>query len=128
MKRSLMLAGAAALCCLVVGTTASAQDLVITNARVLDGTGNLIPNGTVVAQAGRIVSVTAGPAPTGIARTVQRIDARGMTVLPAYIDAHRHLVHGVAPWGEKAKAQPEGRMIAYLRPEFPSIRDWLDAP
>jgi len=41
---------------------------------------------------------------------------------------HRHLVHGVAPWGETATAQPEGRMIAYLRPEFPSIREWLAAP
>jgi len=41
---------------------------------------------------------------------------------------HRHLVHGVAPWGERATAQPEGRMIAYLRPEFPSIGDWLAAP
>lgn len=41
---------------------------------------------------------------------------------------HRHLLHGVAPWGEGATAQPEGRMIAYLRPEFPSIEDWLDAP
>lgn len=41
---------------------------------------------------------------------------------------HRHLVHGVAPWGEHATAAPEGRMIAYLRPEFPAIADWLNAP
>jgi len=41
---------------------------------------------------------------------------------------HRHLVHGVAPWGEQATASPEGRMIAYLRPVFPSIRDWIEAP
>ena len=41
---------------------------------------------------------------------------------------HRHLVHGVAPWGEQASGSPDGRMIAYIRPEFPSIAAWLDAP
>lgn len=41
---------------------------------------------------------------------------------------HRHLLHGVAPWGEQAAAAPEGRMIAYFRPEFPSIADWIGAP
>lgn len=41
---------------------------------------------------------------------------------------HRHLVHGVALWGETAHAQPEGRMIAYFRPEFTRIEDWLSIP
>ncbi|WP_371226922.1 hypothetical protein [Roseovarius sp. 2305UL8-3] len=42
---------------------------------------------------------------------------------------HRHALHGVAPWAEAATAPPEGRMIAYFRPEFPSgSRDWLEAP
>ena len=41
---------------------------------------------------------------------------------------HRHLLHGVAPWAEAARGEAEGRMIAYLRPEFPAIADWLDAP
>lgn len=40
---------------------------------------------------------------------------------------HRHLVHGVAPWAEGATAAPEGRMIAYFRPEFPAIADWIGA-
>lgn len=31
---------------------------------------------------------------------------------------HRHLLHGVAPWGQGATADPEGRIIAYLRPEL----------
>nr|WP_249200366.1 hypothetical protein [Thetidibacter halocola] len=29
---------------------------------------------------------------------------------------HRHLLHGIAPWQDGAKAPPEGRMIAYFRP------------
>lgn len=41
---------------------------------------------------------------------------------------HRHLLHGVAAWGEAAQAPPEGRMIAYFRPEAASLRDWITAP
>ncbi|MEX0349889.1 MAG: hypothetical protein AB3N15_10745 [Paracoccaceae bacterium] len=39
---------------------------------------------------------------------------------------HRHLLHGVAPWAEEATADPDGRMIAYFRPEFPEgLARWL---
>ncbi|WP_299967819.1 hypothetical protein [uncultured Roseobacter sp.] len=42
---------------------------------------------------------------------------------------HRHLLHGVAPWTPGAMAAPEGRMIAYFRPELPGgLPDWLTAP
>lgn len=41
---------------------------------------------------------------------------------------HRHLLHGVAPWREGAKAGADGRMIAYFRPEFRSLSHWLDCP
>ncbi|MEL6570243.1 MAG: hypothetical protein AAFQ64_01195 [Pseudomonadota bacterium] len=37
---------------------------------------------------------------------------------------HRHVVHGVAPWGE-GTAPPEGRMIAYFRPMVGETADWL---
>lgn len=37
---------------------------------------------------------------------------------------HRHLLHGVAPWETTDTAPPEGRMIAYFRPEF-AAEDWL---
>lgn len=40
---------------------------------------------------------------------------------------HRHLLHGVAPWGAGAEGPEEGRMIAYFRPEFPAFTDWLNA-
>lgn len=46
----------------------------------------------------------------------------------AYL-VHRFALHGVAPWDADAKAPPEGRMIAYFRPELPAgTRDWLDLP
>ena len=41
----------------------------------------------------------------------------------AYL-VHRLALHGVAPWEEGAEAAPEGRMIAYLRPEVPR-QTWL---
>ncbi|WP_306152303.1 hypothetical protein [Roseovarius sp. MMSF_3281] len=46
----------------------------------------------------------------------------------AYL-VHRFALHGVAPWRDGATAPPEGRMIAYFRPEFaPGTRDWLERP
>ena len=41
---------------------------------------------------------------------------------------HRHILHGVAPWGGTATASPEGRMIAYFRPAFPDTAQWLSLP
>lgn len=41
---------------------------------------------------------------------------------------HRHTLHGVAPWADSAKSDPDGRMIAYFRPQFANISDWLSAP
>jgi hypothetical protein len=41
---------------------------------------------------------------------------------------HRHMVHGVAPWGAAASASPAGRMIAYFRPQFENPISWLDQP
>jgi hypothetical protein len=41
---------------------------------------------------------------------------------------HRHLLHGVAPWAEGAAASDAGRMIAYFRPHFSRLADWLSAP
>lgn len=41
---------------------------------------------------------------------------------------HRLALHGVARWKPADTAPPEGRMIAYLRPMLPSVRDWIAAP
>lgn len=76
-----------ALACLIPGSQVLAQDLVVTNARIADGTGRTIENGAVVVKEGRIwllagEIVDAGETPV--------IDARGMTVLPGLIDVHRH--------------------------------------
>ncbi|MBT4041199.1 MAG: hypothetical protein HOC63_00400 [Rhodospirillales bacterium] len=41
---------------------------------------------------------------------------------------HRLTVHGVAPWVDHATAGPDGRMIAYFRPDFGDAEGWLSAP
>jgi hypothetical protein len=38
---------------------------------------------------------------------------------------HRLCLHGVAPWQKGAEAPPQGRMIAYFRPELSDPADWL---
>jgi len=68
-----------------------AQDLIITNARVVVGNGTVINQGSIVVRGGRIVSVAAG-APGGSGG--QAIDGRGLTAMPGFIDAHRHVNTG----------------------------------
>lgn len=40
---------------------------------------------------------------------------------------HRLTLHGVAAWKPQDDAPIEGRMIAYLRPQFSSVQHWLTA-
>ena len=75
----------------VVVATASAQNLVITNARIIVGNGQVIEAGAIVVRNGRIASVGAGAAN---APGMPVVDARGMTAMPGFIDAHRHIIPG----------------------------------
>jgi imidazolonepropionase-like amidohydrolase len=81
---------------------AAAQDLVITNARIIVGNGTVIDQGTIVIRGGRIASVSAGQAPAGRNPGGQTIDARGATAMAGFIDAHRHVNTGAS---EKAQMQ-----------------------
>ncbi|NOD62905.1 MULTISPECIES: hypothetical protein [unclassified Ruegeria] len=41
---------------------------------------------------------------------------------------HRHCLHGVAPWADAATAGPDGRMIAYFRPECAGgVAEWIES-
>src|SRR6478736_6646767 len=73
------------------GQNVSAQDVAITNARVIVGNGTVIGSGTVIVRAGKIVSVSAGAANI---QGLKTIDAKGMSVMPGFIDAHRHINTG----------------------------------
>src|SRR5205814_1608762 len=82
---------------LIAPRLAAAQDVAITNARVVVGNGQVIESGTIIVRGGRIASVTAGAAPTQGLRT---IDAKGMSAMPGFIDGHKHVNNG-----ENAAAQ-----------------------
>jgi imidazolonepropionase-like amidohydrolase len=71
--------------------TANAQDVAITNARIIVGNGTVIDSGTIVVRGGKIVSVGAGAASTQGLRT---IDAKGMSAMPGFIDSHKHVNPG----------------------------------
>jgi len=94
------------LACLASGTLASlsAQDLTITNARIIAANGAVIERGSIVVRAGKIVSVASGApaAASGQALNAKTIDAKGMTAMPGFIDGHRHINTGP---DEKAQMQ-----------------------
>jgi len=78
-----------------------AQDVAITNARIIIGNGEVIEFGTLVVRNGRITEVTSGQADT---QGLQAIDGTGMTAMPGFIDAHRHINTGP---DEKAEMQAQ---------------------
>jgi imidazolonepropionase-like amidohydrolase len=104
---ALMLVGAAA--------TVSAQDLTINNVRIIVGNGQVIEQGTIVVRNGRIASVGAGGAPAG----AQAIDGRGLTAMPGYIDAHRHIIGGNSD--QWFKDQATVRMQEFLESGYTTL-------
>jgi len=73
---------------LIAPGVVAAQDVAITNARIIVGSGQVINSGTIIVKGGKIVSVTAGAAP---AQGLRVIDAKGMSAMPGFIDGHKHV-------------------------------------
>src|SRR5262245_7820999 len=98
-------------------TESHAQDIAIVNARILDGKGGVIERGVVVVRGGKIESVSAGA--TTKVSGVQTIDAQGLTLMPGFIDAHRHIAQGdPAQW--LAKSAP-AQMQEFLDAGFTTV-------
>jgi imidazolonepropionase-like amidohydrolase len=89
---------------------AAAQNLVISNARIIVGPGRTIENGSVVVQDGKIASVSPGRA--AAPRGTPTVDGTGMTVIAGYIDVHRHIMSGAAGQVDRwlAEAAPKAMM------------------
>jgi N-acyl-D-amino-acid deacylase len=67
-------------------------DLVITNARILDGSGNSWYRGSIHVAGGKISAIDrSNSAPSG----ARIIDAKGMIACPGFIDVHAHIESGI---------------------------------
>ena len=74
---------------LAFASTAGAQVTAFVGGRVIDGTGRVIENGTVVINGASITAV--GPASTPVPANATRIDLKGKTILPGIVNAHGHV-------------------------------------
>ena len=101
------LAGLVILVGLGLVQSVAAQNLVIRNGRVLDGNGGVVDGGTIVIRNGRISAYAEDASTAGFAV----LDARGMTVTPAFTDAHRRVIQGDP---DAWMAQAAEHMRAYL--------------
>ncbi|HEY0962192.1 MAG TPA: amidohydrolase family protein [Pseudomonadales bacterium] len=118
-NKNILTVGISAILCLG-GSFAGAQDLTITNGRILDGNGGVIENGSVVIRGGRIESVGANP--SSCSGTC--IDAGGRTVMPGFVEGHRHVITGnPATWlADRAPAQ----MQEFLDAGFTTVLSAID--
>ena len=90
-------------------------DLVLTNARVIDGTGAVYNRATIAITGERIQSITSGEKQISADRT---IDVDGKTVLPGLINSHIHFGVG--------KAVDEQSFNQYLTHELPAgLQEYL---
>ncbi|HEY1239454.1 MAG TPA: amidohydrolase family protein [Bryobacteraceae bacterium] len=105
----------------------AAQNLVITNARIIDGAGHVMQRGSVVVRDGRVASVGEGSA--NAAAGASMIDAHGMTVMPGFIDDHRHVIADQFPPPNPAewmKQQAAPRMQEFLDAGFTTVQSCGD--
>ena len=105
---------------LIVATNfCSAQNLLITNARIVDGNGGIIDRGAIVVRDGRIVSVSTD-APVSPDST--SLDVPGMTVMPGFIDSHVHVT------AYEQGATSDEALAEYIEDELPALlREMLEA-
>jgi imidazolonepropionase-like amidohydrolase len=131
MKRTYSASAITSAMTLVVGvalaTSATAQNLVISDARIIVGPGQVIEKGALVIKDGKIASVNAGAAPA-VAAGTKVITATGMTVMAGFIDDHRHIIQArgaenVAKW---MKEQAADRMRELLESGVTTVQSGGD--
>jgi len=111
----------AIICSLGFAYGVAAQDLVLSNARVIVGNGDVIDRGTIEVRRGRIASVSETPV---IDPELPILDAEGLTVIPGFIDAHRQVIQGDPDvWMEQAA----DRMREYVEAGFTTVLSMGDS-
>src|SRR5438445_3952156 len=86
----------------------------ITNARVLDGSGKAPFAGAVRVEANRITEVTPGAVPPP-ARGAIVIDAGEATLMPGLVESHAHLGFADMTSQELTRLPPEEHMLVTVR-------------
>src|SRR5260370_4015810 len=86
----------------------------ITNARILDGSGKAPFAGAVRVEANRITEVTPGAVPPP-ARGATVIDAGGATLMPGLVESHAHLGFADMTSQELTRLPPEEHMLVTVR-------------
>lgn len=84
------------------------SDITFSNVRILDGTGEAPYSGEVTVSGNRIKSINRsgmGSSWGGVSSS-QRIDGRGMTLMPGLIDSHLHLSWNNAPGVDPIQMMP----------------------
>jgi len=71
----------------ILGICQSSVDLIIKNGRIIDGTGNNWYYGDVAVKDGKIIDISKLQNWTA----TKTIDAKGMAVVPGFIDVHAHI-------------------------------------
>ena len=74
---------------LIATQSVEAQGTAFVGGRIIDGTGRVIDNGTVVISGAKITAV--GPASTPVPAGATRVDLKGKTILPGLVNAHGHV-------------------------------------
>ena len=94
--------------------SASGQNLLIRNGRILDGNGGIVERGTLVIRNGRISAYEEDASTSDF----PALDAEGLTVIPAFTDAHRQVIQGDPDeWLEQASQH----MQRYLETGFTTL-------
>ena len=125
MKAKLIVLSVTSIVTLCSSRESLAQNLVVTNARILDGKGGAIERGSIVVRDGKIASVSPGSAPSVAGARV--IDAQGRTVMPGFIDAHRHIIGGGGDPAQWLQQDAATRMQEFLEAGFTTVLSAGDA-
>jgi imidazolonepropionase-like amidohydrolase len=96
-------------------------DQLITNVRILDGTGRAPFSGAVRVEGNRLAEVSAGPLSARPGESV--IDGRGATLMPGLVEPHAHLSFADVVSYEMTRLPPEEHLLATLR----NARTMLDS-
>jgi imidazolonepropionase-like amidohydrolase len=97
-----------------IALPALAQTTALVGARVIDGTGKTIESGTIIVRDGKIAQV--GPSTsTAVPEGAERVDLKGLTVIPGLINAHGHITNVVGLRADPAAGTTRENVLRQLK-------------